>query len=144
MSKANTVCIDFDWTLCSNDKFGKPDEDMVELLKALCENRYEVIIYTSRKEWRTKKLMDQLFGDSYNNESRDGEWKEDRIEKWLKKYELDKYITDIVYGKPEAVVYIDDRALTFKGKRPRNFMSRYYKPVDIIEDLKKESAELLK
>ena len=37
------------------------------------------------------------------------------IQKWLEKHDLAKYITIISAYKPPAIVYIDDRAITFKG-----------------------------
>ena len=32
---------------------------------------------------------------------------------WLKKYQIDSYIEDIVWGKPNALVYIDDKGYRF-------------------------------
>lgn len=88
MRKENTVCVDFDWTLCSNDSFGEPNNDVVELVKKLWAQRYEICIYTSRQSSA-------------------------EIKQWLREKKLDMYIGYIFVGKPEAVVYIDDRALEY-------------------------------
>ena len=34
---------------------------------------------------------------------------------WLKKYELDHFITDVVHGKPNALLYIDDKGYRFEN-----------------------------
>ena len=34
---------------------------------------------------------------------------------WLKKYKIDSCIEDIVWGKPNALVYIDDKGYRFKN-----------------------------
>lgn len=47
----------------------------------------------------------------------------DAVKAWLRKYEI--IVDDVVKSKPPAVVYIDDRGLTFKGK----FDSKFYKQV---------------
>lgn len=121
MSKANTVCIDFDWTLCSDDNFGKPNDDMVALINKLFVERYSLTIYTSRKEQDRLKL--------YN---------------WLAKYNLFEKIDYIVFGKPEAVAYIDDRAVRYLSKRLAPFLEYYWlKTENYIKPIKKESEELL-
>ena len=37
------------------------------------------------------------------------------IWEWLKKYDYDKYISDIVYEKPNAKYYIDNKAIKFRN-----------------------------
>jgi hypothetical protein len=37
------------------------------------------------------------------------------VAQWLIKYGLDVFIDDVVNTKPPAIVYLDDRAITFKG-----------------------------
>lgn len=96
MSKANTVCVDFDWTLCSDDQFGEPNESIVNKIGELYMKRYSIIIYTSRS--KTHKM---------------------RMYSWLFKHHLFDQIDEIVFDKPEAVAYIDDRAIAYTGKRER-------------------------
>ena len=33
----------------------------------------------------------------------------------LKQYNIDKYIKDVTYNKPNALFYIDDKAISFKN-----------------------------
>ena len=37
------------------------------------------------------------------------------IEKWLKKYDVLKYVSEITAEKPRAVLYIDDNAMRFEN-----------------------------
>ena len=41
--------------------------------------------------------------------------KPELVKAWLEKYEISRYIADITNSKPPAIVYIDDRAVTFAG-----------------------------
>ena len=34
---------------------------------------------------------------------------------WLKKHNIDKYIKDVTYNKPNALFYIDDKAISFNN-----------------------------
>lgn len=131
MSKANTVCIDFDWTLCSNDKFGKPNPKMVELIKKLYAERYEILIYTSRKDRKLEQ----------NNGVVVSYIRDNSISNWLKKYDLIKYICDVIYYKPEAVLYIDDRAYRYSASRLKTNCKDL--PIDLIEKLIKYESDLL-
>ena len=88
-----TVCIDFDGVLNNYKYFDEeelftPREGCEEFLKELSEN-YLVIICTARK---------------YEN-----------VEKWLLHYDLRKYVSHVTSIKPPASVYLDDRAVPFKG-----------------------------
>ena len=145
MSKANTVCVDFDWTLCSNDEFGKPNKEIVELIKELYKERYEIVIYTSRDAnvWETIS-----FGHRVRKNDA-----ESSIEKWLKKHKLNEYISNINYNKPEAVAYIDDRAIRYQSRYSIVSIDKFLQKdkqtitiqqVRIIEQIKKESEALLK
>lgn len=150
MSKANTICVDFDWTLCSNDKFGKPNKDVVELIKELCKERYEIIIYTSRSEWREETLRDVFLGNAFKNKNGYNMWCNKSIEGWLKKHKLTQYIKDVEYGKPEAVAYLDDRAIRHNLRNNNH----YFDELGIYNDktwnkmfinaIKEESERLLK
>jgi len=82
--KYETICVDFDKTLCVNDQFGLPNHKISNLIRELNLGGYFIIVYTSRKQ-------------SY------------RIQNWLENYDIPYDL--IVCNKPEAVAYIDDRAL---------------------------------
>ena len=43
----------------------------------------------------------------------DGKTGTELIWEWMEKYDLSKYVSDIVYGKPNAKYYIDDKAICF-------------------------------
>jgi len=130
--------VDFDWTLCSNDSFGKPNKEMVELVKELFKERYEIVIYTSRPNdgefsWESKKFgghIDVIRGPT-------------SIEKWLKKHKLDSYIKHIYYDKPEAVMYVDDRAFRYDSVR-LNIPCKGLHTDLLLESIKDESMRLLK
>jgi hypothetical protein len=38
-----------------------------------------------------------------------------QVKQWICRYNLDQYIEDVVNVKPPAIVYLDDRAVTFNG-----------------------------
>ena len=118
MSKARTVCIDFDWTLCTNDTFGKPNNHLVKLIKNLKKENYRVLIYTSRGFWKSIKII-----------------------KWLKFYNIIQYVDKIKIHKPEAVMYIDDRAFRYDPLRKDRTCDDL--SVDAIMDLIKEETEEL-
>lgn len=99
------VAVDFDGVLNTykgwegENELYSPRVGAKEFLSKLSEN-YRVIIYTSR-----------------NIES---------IEKWLKKYDLDVYVSYVTNNKPPAKCYIDDRAVNFDGN--------YDKVLDTVEN----------
>jgi len=82
------ICVDFDNTLCSDDKFGKPNKRVIEYLKR--EKRFGAQLYinTSRTNLHHQEIID-----------------------WLKKYKLFSMFFNIYYKKPEADIYLDDKAL---------------------------------
>ncbi len=87
------ICVDFDGVLNNYTKYDKNDlgemkDGCKEFLHKLSE-QYHVSILTSRN------IAD--------------------VEKWVNKYKLNDYIKQVTNIKIPAVLYIDDRALTFKG-----------------------------
>jgi hypothetical protein len=84
--KYETICVDFDKTLCLDDKFGKPNTKLIKQIEELYLDGFFIIVYTSRRQCD-----------------------EHKIEKWLMKHKASYDL--ILTGKPEAVVYIDDRAV---------------------------------
>ncbi len=116
--KSETVCIDFDWTLCSTDEFDEPNSDVVSFIKLLKDKGYRIIVYTSRK----------------NSEL-------STIREWLVKYDLSDLIFFIIGGKPEAVVYLDDRSIRYGGRDMPDLPSPLLE--DLIDYIVLESERLL-
>ena len=97
--------IDFDGVIHKNSKgyydgtiYDEPIEGVHEALKTL-SNKYTLILFT------TKAKPDRgLINGRHTVEL---------IWEWLKKHNLDQYISKVTSEKPRAVVYIDDKALRF-------------------------------
>lgn len=89
-----TVCVDFDGVLTDysgwkgEDHFDSPREGAKEFLEELA-NEYKVVILTTRPS--------------------------DKVWAWLREHGLDKWVTDVTDRKPPALVYVDDRAVCFRG-----------------------------
>ena len=105
--KKNTeqIAIDFDGVIHKSSKsfydgtiYDEPVEGVKEALKRL-SNSYILIVYTCKAN-PNRPLVNGKTGIEL-------------IWEWLEKYNLDSYIEDIVYGKPNAKYYIDDKAITF-------------------------------
>lgn len=90
-----TVCVDLDGVLNAYDGFrgGKyyhdPRPGAHDFLRRLNERGYRVVILTVR-------------------------WKED-VEEWLARHDLARYVDEVTDRKPPAHVYVDDRAICFRG-----------------------------
>jgi hypothetical protein len=93
--ESRTVCIDLDHTVCRSEgpeKYGDATciDGAVEAIRAMREAGWVVVLYTARhfNHWST-------------------------TETWLRGngFEYDQ----LVFGKPPARYYIDDRAITFDG-----------------------------
>lgn len=95
-----TVCVDFDGVL--NEYRGYNERDLyspkpfVENFLEKLNQDYEVIIYTSRVN--------------------------SRVETWLERNNLMKYISKVTSKKVPAIAYIDDRAIQFKGNYNETLM----------------------
>lgn len=106
--KKKDICIDFDGVL--NNYKGWAGEENIAEIKTGCpeflmqlSEIYNIHIFTVRNV-------------SF-------------VEEWLNKYKISKYIKSVTNKKIPAVLYIDDRALTFKGNY-ENLMEeiRNFKP----------------
>lgn len=90
-----TLCIDFDGVMnCyrgwkEGEAIPGPQPGLAEFLVALRRRRWRVVIHSCRPA----------------SEIRD----------WLKLYALEDYIADVSCQKVPAVLYLDDRGLTFRG-----------------------------
>lgn len=99
---SQTIVFDFDGVIhsyksgwCGTDNIpDEPVEGIEDLLKQLKSAKYRIVIVSTRCR--------QASGIQ-------------AIQKWLEKYGLACYIDKISKEKPPALVYIDDRAICFKG-----------------------------
>lgn len=97
-----TIAIDFDGTICVKQSYGDgtiheiPKDGASHIINKLKNEGYQVVIFTTR--------LNPKFGG-------DLAWKKEQIENWCKKYDIP--FDDITNNKPEAFIYIDDRALRF-------------------------------
>ena len=99
------IGIDFDGVIHRNSKgffdgtvYDVPVEGVYEALQSISKN-YTIIVY-SAKARKDRMLIKNKTGVEL-------------IWEWLKKYKLDKFVTDVTSEKPRAVCYIDDKALRF-------------------------------
>lgn len=99
-----TICIDFDGVIANyqgwqgTDKFGEPVPGVQNATKVLKEEGYTIIIFTTRKVTVALKkyLADNHITYDYLNENPDQP-------------------KDSNAGKPMADIYLDDRAVCFRG-----------------------------
>lgn len=101
------LAIDFDGVIHKNSKgfyngevYDEPIEGALSAIKYLAEY-YTIILYTF-KGHPDRPLVRGMDGTQLT-------WE------WLKKHGIDKYIEDIVWGKPNARVYIDDKGYRFEN-----------------------------
>ena len=93
-----TLCIDLDHTLCrsSVNQYDRalPVPGAADALRLLREQGWIVVIYTARhfNHWKTTHEWLERHGFAYDQ---------------------------IVYGKPPARFYVDDRAVPYEGDWPR-------------------------
>lgn len=79
--------------------YGNPVKGCHEALQKLAK-KYKIIIYTCKAN-PNRPLIDGKTGTEL-------------IEEWLVKNNLKNYISDITFNKPNAIAYIDDKAIEFK------------------------------
>jgi hypothetical protein len=95
--EARTVCVDLDFTLCACDNSeyadAVPVEGAADALSQMRKAGWFVVIHTGRhfNHWRTTAAWLARHGFEYDQ---------------------------IVFGKPPARFYIDDRAIHFDGDWP--------------------------
>ncbi len=87
-------CFDIDGTICSNTdgnyEIAEPFKDRIEKINQLYDDGNSILFFTARGS--TTKIN----------------WKkltEDQLQEWGVKY------TKLIFGKPEADIYIDDKAV---------------------------------
>lgn len=104
-SEKSVMVIDFDNVIHNMTQgyhdgtiYGKPLKDTKRSLQKLSKN-YKLIIYTCKANPK-RPLVDGKTGSEL-------------IEEWLRKNEMWEFIDHITFGKPNAVCYIDDKAIEF-------------------------------
>lgn len=104
---SEVIAIDFDGVLHKNSRgfydgtiYDDPVQDAEEYLSML-EDYYKIIIYTCKAR-PDRPLIDGKTGTEL-------------IWQWLEKHNLSKYIHEVTYEKPRAMLYVDDKGLRFES-----------------------------
>lgn len=115
--KTKTIAIDFDGTICKKQSYGdgqiwqEPNEGAAKIINELKDDNYRIVVYTVRlspdrtppeghPEYTAKKLV---------------------VNTWLEKHGIP--VDEVVGHKPDAIAYIDDRAIRFTNWQD---MSNYF------------------
>jgi ribonucleotide monophosphatase NagD (HAD superfamily) len=104
--EAQTLCVDIDLTLCISQgdyASAEPIPGAREALQALGKDGWKVVLFTARHFNHWQVTVD-----------------------WLKRFGFE--YDQIVFGKPPARYYIDDRAIPFNGSWEE--VQGYLKKVD--------------
>ena len=103
----NVIAIDFDGVIHKNSKgfhdgtvYDEPIKNAKKGLEYLSKS-YKLVIYSCKAN-PDRPLINGKTGSRL-------------IYEWLVKYDLDSYIYNIVYEKPNAKYYIDDKAVKFES-----------------------------
>jgi len=106
-AEKNTLAIDFDGVIHDNNKgfydgtvYGEPIVGSLEAIKDLA-NDYKIIIYTCKANPH-RPLVNNKTGVEL-------------VWEWLKKYQIDSCVLDVTFEKPNALAYIDDKAIRFES-----------------------------
>jgi phosphoheptose isomerase len=101
------LSIDFDGVIHKNSKgfydgtiYDEPIEGVHEALRELSE-KYTLIVCTAKAK-PDRGLVNGKTGTQL-------------VWEWLKKHDLDKYISKVTSEKPRAIAYIDDKGIRFKS-----------------------------
>ena len=104
-SDKNVIAVDFDGVIHKSSKgfydgtiYDEPVEGTKKGLEYLSKS-YKLVVYTCKAN-PDRPLIDEKTGTEL-------------IWEWMEKYDLSKYISDVVYSKPNAKYYIDDKAICF-------------------------------
>ena len=101
----NVIAVDFDGVIHKSSKgfhdgtiYDEPVDGVKKGLEYLSKS-YKLVVYTCKAN-PDRPLIDGKTGTEL-------------IWEWMEKYDLSKYVSDIVHGKPNAKYYIDDKAICF-------------------------------
>lgn len=99
--------IDFDGVIHKNTKgfydgtvYDDPIDGAIDALKELSK-KYKIICYTAKAK-KDRPLINGKTGTEL-------------VWEWLKKHNMDSYVSEVTAEKPRAVAYIDDKAFRFSG-----------------------------
>ena len=106
-NETNTLAIDFDGVIHNHNLgfhdgtcYGRPIEGAIDAIELLSK-KYTIIIFTCKAN-PSRPLINGKTGIEL-------------VWEWLKKYSIDKYVKDVTYNKPNALFYIDDKAIHFNN-----------------------------
>ena len=101
------IAIDFDGVIHKNSKgyydgtvYDEPVDGAIDAIKKLSE-KYIIILYTFKGHPERPSVN--------GKDGIQGTWE------WLEKNGIKQYVNDIVWGKPNAKVYIDDKGYRFEN-----------------------------
>lgn len=108
LKKSNKViAIDFDGVIHNDYRgyndgtiYGEPIQGSIQSIKRLSEN-YTLKIYSCKSN-PNRPLVDEKTGTEL-------------IWEWLETHGIKECIEDVVWGKPNAVIYIDDKGYRFEN-----------------------------
>jgi histidinol phosphatase-like enzyme len=107
-NETEVIAIDFDGVIHDNSLgyhdgtiYGNPVEGTLKSIKKIKDEGYRIIIYTC-KAHPERPLVNQKTGTEL-------------IWDWLKLNNISQYIETVVWGKPHAALYIDDKGFRFKN-----------------------------
>ena len=107
-NETNTLAIDFDGVIHDHNLgfhdgtcYGEPIEGAINAIKLLWARNFTIIIFTCKAN-PDRPLINGKTGTEL-------------VWGWLKEYNIDKYIKDVTYNKPNALFYIDDKAISFNN-----------------------------
>ena len=107
IDEVGVIAIDFDNVLHINDKgfhdgtcYGNAVDGAIESVKKIAE-KFRIVIYTFKGHPKRP-----LVG------GKDGV---ELVWDWLRKHKIDSYVESVVWGKPNALVYIDDKGYRFEN-----------------------------
>jgi len=102
-----TIALDFDGVIHNDTKgfhdgtiYGNPISGTEDALSILSKS-YKLVIYSCKSNPQ-RPLVNGKTGTEL-------------IWEWLKKWNMEQYITDVVINKPNALLYIDDKGLRFNS-----------------------------
>ena len=106
-SETNTLAIDFDGVIHNHNLgfhdgtiYGNPIDGAIDAIE-LISKKYDIIIFTCKAN-PNRPLINGKNGTEL-------------VWEWLKKHNIDTYIKDVTYNKPNALFYIDDKAISFNS-----------------------------
>ena len=103
--ESQVIAIDFDGVIHSFELgfhdgtiYGTPISGSIESIKKISK-KYKIVIYTAKAK-KDRPLINGKTGIEL-------------VWEWLKKYNINSYISEVTAEKPRAICYIDDKAIRF-------------------------------